>query len=61
MEFLHMSKELNDLIDRAPNEEEFPCRCGQEYRELKEAWEGRGPTEWRCDLAWGNHVWEIQS
>ena len=40
-----MSKELNGLIDRAPNEEEFPCRCGQEYREVKEAWEGRGPTE----------------
>jgi hypothetical protein len=31
----------------------FPHRCGQEDRTLKEAWEGRGPAEWRHGLAWG--------
>ena len=36
-----------------PNEEEFPCMCKQEDQVVKEAWEGQGPTEWRCDLARG--------
>ena len=58
MEFLHMSKELNVLSDwvlstLVPNGEEFLRMCGQEDRVVKKAWEGRGPTEWRCDLAHG--------
>jgi hypothetical protein len=28
-----------------PNEEEFPRRCGQEDRAMKEAWEGQGLTK----------------
>ena len=32
---------------------EFPCRCGQDDRAVKEAWEGWGPAEWRCGLARG--------
>jgi hypothetical protein len=34
-----------------PNEEELPHMCGQENRAAKEAWEGRGPVEQRCDVA----------
>ena len=39
------------IITLAPNEEEFPCRCEHEEWAMKEAWEGQGPVEWRCDLA----------
>ena len=35
--------------------DEFPCRCGQEDRAVKETWEKHGQTEWRCDLAWGGY------
>ena len=58
MEFLHMPKELNGfqwpgIVTFVPKEEEFPHRCRQEAKALKEAWEGRGPAEWRRDLALG--------
>ena len=33
--------------------EEFPCKCRQEDRPVKQAWERRGPAKWRCDLARG--------
>ena len=36
-----------------PNEEEFLRKCEQEGRPVKETWEGRGPTEHKCDLAQG--------
>ena len=36
-----------------PNMEEFLCRCGLEDQAVKEAWEGRGPAKWICDIAWG--------
>jgi hypothetical protein len=39
--------------ERVPNKEEFPHMCGHEDWAEKEAWEGQGPTEWRCDLARG--------
>jgi hypothetical protein len=58
MEFLHMSKELNDLSDQllngssdrvivtlVPNEEEFPHTCGQENRAVNELWKRRSPTK----------------
>ena len=32
-------------------QEEFPHMCMQGGQAMKEAWEGRDPTEWRCDLA----------
>ena len=35
------------------NEEEFPRRCEQKDRIVKEAWEGWGPAKGRCDLARG--------
>jgi hypothetical protein len=42
------------------NEDEFPCSCGQEDWAVKETWEGRGSTQWRCDLARGqNHIVSI--
>ena len=44
---------VRGIVTLVPNEEEFPCRCGQEVQAMKEAWEGWGPTEWRCDLAQG--------
>ena len=66
MEFIHMPKELNGLSDRAldglsewglsnwfPNGEEFLQRCGHDDHVVKKAWEGQGPTEHKCDLAWG--------
>ena len=37
------------VVTLVPNEGEFACRCGQEDRAVKEAWEGQGPAEWRCD------------
>ena len=45
-----MPKELNGLSDWAlstlvPKGEDFPHRCEQENRVVKEVWEGRGPTE----------------
>ena len=65
MEFLHMSKELNGLkwlgivVTLFPNWEEFPRRCGQEDQAMGGA--GRGPAEWRCDLAHGegNTLWKL--
>ena len=56
MEFLHMPKKFNGLkwpgvVTLVPNMEEFPRRCEQEDQVMKEAWEGRGPTEHKCDLA----------
>ena len=39
------------IVTLVPNGEGFPCKCGQEDRAVKEAWEGWGPAEWRCDLA----------
>ena len=33
--------------------EEFPHKCRQKDRAMKEVWEGSGPTEWRYDLAKG--------
>ena len=33
-----------------------PMKCGQVDRTVKEVWEGRGPTEWICDLSWGHHI-----
>jgi hypothetical protein len=41
------------IVTLVPNGQKFPHRCGQEDRTLKEAWEGRGPAEWRHNLAWG--------
>ena len=41
------------IVTLVPNEEKFPHRCGHEDRAMKEAWEGWGPTKWRCDLAQG--------
>ena len=45
-----MLRKLIDLSDRVivllvPNEEEFPHNCKHEDRAVKEAWEGRAPTE----------------
>ena len=40
------------IVTLLPNTEEFPCKCKQEGRAVKEVWEGWDPTEWRCDLAW---------
>ena len=39
MEFLHMSKKLKwpGIATLVPNEEEFPCKCGQEGRTVNEA------------------------
>ena len=45
-----------------PNEENFPRMCGQEDWAVKEAWEGRGPAEHKCDLAQGarhHSLWMI--
>jgi hypothetical protein len=42
------------IVTLVPNEEEFPRKCGQEDQAM-EAWEGRGLTEWRCDLARGHN------
>jgi hypothetical protein len=60
MEFLHIPKKLNGLSDRVlslvSNGEEFPHKCEQENQAMKEAWEGRDPTEHICDLAQGNFV-----
>ena len=58
MEFLHMSKKHNglkwlDIVTLVPNKEEFPRRCEQEDRAMKEVWEERGPTKHKCDLAQG--------
>ena len=58
MKFLHMPKELNDLSDRVlphwfPMRRSSPRMCGQEDRAVQEAWEGRGPTKHKFDLAWG--------
>ena len=58
MEYPHMPKELDGfkwpgIVTLIPNGKEFPCKCWQEDWAVKEAWEGRGPTEWRCDLARG--------
>jgi hypothetical protein len=36
-----------------PNGEDFPHMFGLEDQAMKKAWEGQGPTEWRCDLARG--------
>ena len=36
-----------------PNKEEFPRRCMQEDHAVKEAWEGRGPPEGKCNLVRG--------
>ena len=33
------------IVSLVLDEEEFPHRCGQEDRLVKEAWEGRGPAE----------------
>ena len=51
-----MSKELNglnDIVTLVPNEEEFPCKCGQEIWAVEEVWEGRCPTDHIHDLAQG--------
>ena len=61
MKFLQLPKELNGLSDRVlslwfPTRKSSHTGADKEHgedRALKEAWEGRGPTEWRCDLAWG--------
>ena len=42
------------IITLVPNEEAIPCKCGQEKRRMKEAWEWRDPAEWRCDVAQDN-------
>ena len=39
------------IVTLVPNREELLRRCGQEDRAMKEAWEGQGPTEHKCDLA----------
>ena len=41
------------IVTWVPNEKEFPYRCGQDDHAVKEAWKGRGPINWRCDLARG--------
>ena len=41
------------MITLVPKGEKFPGSCKQEHHTMKEAWEWRGPTEWRCDLAQG--------
>ena len=38
------------IITLVPNREKFPCRNDWT---MKEAWEGRGPAEHKCDLARG--------
>ena len=58
MEFLHMPKELDDLSDQVivtlvPNKSSHATMNKNEDRAMKEAWEGWGSTEWRCDLARG--------
>jgi hypothetical protein len=68
MELLHMPKKLNCLSDWALNglidrvlshwfptgQSSHTCadRKSREDHALKEAWEGQGPTEWRCHLTW---------
>ena len=54
-----MPKELNglsnpDIVTLVPHGEEFPRRCGQEDRAVKEVWEGWSPAEHKCDLARGS-------
>jgi hypothetical protein len=58
MEFLHMPKELkwSGIVTLVPNRKVFPHKCGQEDRAVKEAWEGRSPAKWRCDLAQGHFI-----
>ena len=56
-----MPKELNGfkwsgIVTLVPNDEEFPHRCRQEDHAVKKEWEGRGPGEWRCDLARGGQT-----
>ena len=35
------------IVTLVPDGKEFPRRCGQEDRTMKEVWEEQGPTEWR--------------
>ena len=39
------------LSHLVPNEGESPRRCGQDDQAMKEASEGRGPAEHKCDLS----------
>ena len=61
---------INKLIDGVPSHARgdlsdrvlshwFPHKCTHEVWALKEAWDGRGPTEWRCDLARGFFLKEL--
>ena len=44
------------IVTLVPNQEEFVRRCMLKGWAMKEAWEGRGPSEWRCDLARGRDL-----
>ena len=41
----HLPNQKIDIVTLVPDEEEFPCMCGQEDQTVKEAWEGRSPAE----------------
>ena len=49
-----MSKKALISVTLVPNEEEFACKCRRDDMGGKEAWEGWGPTKWRCDIARGH-------